>query len=292
RRRLAGLSGSRRSDRELRRGQSENQGIRLRGVHRRLCDRRCQPAVSRSHRGRAQRRQQNQKGNRFGTQRQLRDGAAQRYFLSSAHTEKLLNWKTTVYDHDDSKKEKLRREALDHARLDTLAIRAGYQRTHEGEHSEAMFLTSSYVFDNAAQAAARFAGSEGGNVYSRYTNPTVRTFEERIAALEGGEMAVATASGMAAILSVCCALLKAGDHVVCSRSVFGTTTVVFSKYLAKFGVQTSFVALSDNAAWEAAIQPNTKLLFLETPSNPMNEVADLAALSALAKARGVLLVVD
>ena len=195
-------------------------------------------------------------------------------------------------DHDDSNKETLRREALDHARLDTLAIRAGYQRTHEGEHSEAMFLTSSYVFDNAAQAAARFAGSEGGNVYSRYTNPTVRTFEERIAALEGGEMAVATASGMAAILSVCCALLKAGDHVVCSRSVFGTTTVVFSKYLAKFGVQTTFVALTDNAAWAAAIQSNTKLLFLETPSNPMNEVADLAALSALAKARGVLLVVD
>jgi O-succinylhomoserine sulfhydrylase len=120
----------------------------------------------------------------------------------------------------------------------------------------------------------------------------VRTFEERIAALEGGEMAVATASGMAAILSVCCALLKAGDHVVCSRSVFGTTTVVFTKYLAKFGVETTFVTLKDNNAWEAAIKPNTKLLFLETPSNPMNEVADLAAIAALAKARGALLVVD
>src|SRR6218665_599438 len=124
--------------------------------------------------------------------------------------------------------------------LDTLAIRAGQSRTHEGEHSEALFLTSSYVFGSAQEAADRFSGSEPGNVYSRYTNPTVRTFEERIAALEGGEMAVATASGMAAILSVCCALLKSGDHVVCSRSVFGTTNVVFNKYLAKFGVETTF----------------------------------------------------
>lgn len=188
--------------------------------------------------------------------------------------------------------EALRRAALAETQLDTLAIRAGYQRTAEGEHSEALFLTSSYVFDTAEQAAARFSGSESGNVYSRYTNPTVRTFEERIAALEGGEMAVATASGMAAILSVCCALLKAGDHVVCSRSVFGTTTVVFTKYLAKFGVETTFVALTDVAAWQAALQPNTKLLFLETPSNPMNEIADIAALSALAKAHGALLVVD
>lgn len=188
--------------------------------------------------------------------------------------------------------EALRRAALAETQLDTLAIRAGYQRTAEGEHSEALFLTSSYVFDTAEQAAARFSGSEAGNVYSRYTNPTVRTFEERIAALEGGEMAVATASGMAAILSVCCALLKAGDHVLCSRSVFGTTTVVFTKYLAKFGVETTFVALTDASAWQAALQPNTKLLFLETPSNPMNEVADIAALSALAKAHGALLVVD
>lgn len=188
--------------------------------------------------------------------------------------------------------EQQRRAALAEAQLDTLAIRAGYQRTGEGEHSEALFLTSSYVFESAAQAASRFSGSEPGNVYSRYTNPTVRTFEERIAALEGGEMAVATASGMAAILSVCCALLKSGDHVVCSRSVFGTTNVVFNKYLAKFGVETTFVALNDNSAWAAALKPNTRLLFLETPSNPMNEVADLAALSALAKAHGALLVVD
>lgn len=191
-----------------------------------------------------------------------------------------------------SEKEAQRRAALEGARLDTLAIRAGYERTNEGEHSEALFLTSSYVFDSAAQAAARFGGSEPGNVYSRYTNPTVRTFEQRIAALEGAEMAVATSSGMAAILSTCVALLKAGDHVVCSRSVFGTTTVVFSKYLAKFGVETSFVPLTDNDAWAAAIKPNTRMLFLETPSNPMNEVADLAVLSTLAKSRGCLLVVD
>lgn len=191
-----------------------------------------------------------------------------------------------------SDKETQRREALQSAQIDTLAIRAGYTRTHEGEHSEAMFLTSSYVFDSAEQAAARFAGGEPGNVYSRYTNPTVRAFEERLAALEGGEMAVATASGMAAILSVCIALLKSGDHVVCSRSVFGTTTVVFTKYLAKFGIETTFVALSDNDAWTNAIKPNTKLLFLETPSNPQNEIADLAFIAQLAKQRGCLLVVD
>lgn len=189
-------------------------------------------------------------------------------------------------------KESQRRAALQDANLDTLAIRAGHVRTAEGEHSEAMFLTSSYVFDSAEQAAARFAGSEPGNVYSRYTNPTVRTFEERIAALEGAEMAVATASGMAAILSVCMALLKSGDHVVCSRSVFGTTTVVFSKYLAKFGVETTFVSLTDNSAWAAAIRDNTKLLFLETPSNPLNEIADIAALAEIAHQRDCLLVVD
>jgi O-succinylhomoserine sulfhydrylase len=189
-------------------------------------------------------------------------------------------------------KEAQRREALEATRLDTLAIRTGHVRTAEGEHSEPLFLTSSYVFDTAEQAAARFAGREPGNVYSRYTNPTVRIFEERIAALEGGAIGVATASGMAAILSVCMALLRSGDHVVCSRSVFGTTTVVFSRYLAKFGVTTTFVALSDNGAWAEAIQDNTKLLFLETPSNPLNEVADIAALAALAHERGGLLVAD
>ena len=178
------------------------------------------------------------------------------------------------------------------AMLDTLAVRAGQRRSMEGEHSEAIYTTSSYVFANAAEAAARFSGEQPGNVYSRYTNPTVRTFEERIAALEGAEQAVATSSGMAAILSTCLALLKSGDHIVCSRSVFGTTTVLLNKFLGKFGVETSVVPLTDITAWEAAIRPETKLLFLETPSNPLCEVGDLAALSALAKRRNVLLVVD
>ena len=178
------------------------------------------------------------------------------------------------------------------AHLDTLAIRAGIARTAEGEHSEPIFTTSSYVFDSAAEAAARFGGEEAGNVYSRYTNPTVRTFEQRIAALEGGEAAVGTASGMAAILSTAMALLKAGDHVVCSRDVFGTTTNLFGKYLAKFGVDVNFVPLLDVAAWEQAIRPTTAMLFMETPSNPLCEVADLAAMSALARANDCLLVVD
>lgn len=178
------------------------------------------------------------------------------------------------------------------AALDTLAVRAGQVRSAEGEHSEALFLTSSYVFASAAEAAARFTGELPGNVYSRYTNPTVRTFEERIAALEGAEQAVATASGMAAILSTCMALLKAGDHLVCSRSVFGTTTVLLNKFMAKFGVETTYVELTDLAAWRAALRPETRMLFLETPSNPLSDVADLDALAALARARGVLLAVD
>ena len=178
------------------------------------------------------------------------------------------------------------------AHLDTLAVRSGIRRTHEGEHSEPIFATSSYVFDNAAHAAARFSGEESGNVYSRYTNPTVRAFEERLAALEGAEQAVATASGMAAILSTCMALLKSGDHVVCSRDVFGTTVNLFGKYMGKFGVEVTFVPLVDLAAWRAAVQPNTAMLFLETPSNPLCEVADLAAMSQLAKENECLLVVD
>ena len=187
-------------------------------------------------------------------------------------------------DTDDS--------ALDAVHLDTLAVRAGIERTAEGEHAEPIFTTSSYVFDSAAQAAARFSGEAAGNVYSRYTNPTVRTFEQRIAALEGAEAAVATASGMAAILSTCMALLKSGDHVVCSRDVFGTTINLFGKYLAKFGVEVSFVPLLDHASWREAIRPNTAMLFMETPSNPLCEVADLAAMSALARDNGCLLVVD
>ena len=188
--------------------------------------------------------------------------------------------------------EQERLAALAVAGIDTRAIRAGQQRTAEGEHAEAIFPTSSYVFGSAAEAAARFAGEQPGNVYSRYTNPTVRTFEQRLAALEGAEAAVATASGMAAILSSCMALLQQGDHVVCSRSVFGTTTVLFSKYLARFGVEVSFVSLTCLEEWQQAIKPNTRLLFVETPSNPLSEVADLMALAALARDTGCLLAVD
>ena len=191
-----------------------------------------------------------------------------------------------------SDQQQLFEQALADARLDTLAVRAGQQRGAEGEHAEPIFTTSSYVFESAQQAADRFAGDEAGNVYSRYTNPTVRTFEQRLAALEGGEAAVATSSGMAAILSTCMALLAAGDHVICSRNVFGTTTNLFLKYLGKFGVEVSFVALTDMDEWRSAIKPNTKLLFCETPSNPICEVADLAALSALSRQNNCLFVVD
>ncbi len=176
--------------------------------------------------------------------------------------------------------------------FDTLAVRAGVARTNEGEHSEAMFLTSSFAFDSAAQAAARFGGTEAGNIYSRFTNPTVRMFEQRLAALEGGERAVATSSGMAAILATMLAFLAAGDHVVCSRAVFGTTNVLFEKYLKKFGVETTFVDLTNIDSWQAAIKTNTKLFFLETPSNPICEVADIPALAALAHQHGILLAVD
>lgn len=178
------------------------------------------------------------------------------------------------------------------AALETLAVRAGHIRTPEGEHGEPIFTTSSYVFGSAAEAAARFAGDQPGNVYSRYTNPTVRNFEERLAALEGAEQVVATASGMAAILSTCMALLQAGDHIVCSRSVFGTTTVLLNKFMKKFGVGVSFVSLTDLTAWQKALQPNTRLLLLETPSNPLCEVADIAAIAELARHRNALLVVD
>jgi O-succinylhomoserine sulfhydrylase len=176
--------------------------------------------------------------------------------------------------------------------FDTRAVRAGQHRTGEGEHSEPLFLTSSYVFPSAAEAAARFSGEKPGNIYSRFTNPTVRAFEERLASLEGGESCIATASGMVAILSTALALLKAGDHVVSSRNVFGPTVLLFNNYLGRFGVETTFVPLTDLAAWERAIRPNTKLLFIETPSNPLTEVADIAALAKLAHAKGALLVVD
>ena len=176
--------------------------------------------------------------------------------------------------------------------FETLAVRAGQHRTAEAEHAEPIFPTSSYVFESAAAAAARFSGEQPGNIYSRFTNPTVRNFEERLAALEGGECCVATASGMSAIYATCAGLLKAGDHVVSSRSVFGSTTLLFNNYLQKFGVATSFVALDDLQAWERALRAETRLLFLETPSNPLTEVADIAALAELAHAHGCLLVVD
>ncbi|MDF9391240.1 MULTISPECIES: O-succinylhomoserine sulfhydrylase [Methylococcus] len=176
--------------------------------------------------------------------------------------------------------------------METRAVRAGQRRTMEQEHAEPIFATSSYVFGSAAEAAARFAGAAPGNIYSRFTNPTVRTFEERLAALEGGERCVAVGSGMAAIASTAFGLLKAGDHVVCSRAVFGNTTLLFQNFLAKFGVPTTFVGLTDYAGWEAAIRPETRFLFLETPSNPLTEIADIPRLAEIAHAGGCLLVVD
>ncbi len=174
----------------------------------------------------------------------------------------------------------------------TLAIRTGHRRTPEQEHSEPIFATSSYVFQSAAEAAARFAGDLPGNIYSRFTNPTVRAFEERLAALEGGECAVATASGMAAVLATFLGLLRSGDHLVASRSIFGSTTILFDKYLSRFGIRTSYVPLAELGAWEAAIRPETQLLFLETPSNPLTEMVAIRPLADLAHARGCLLVVD
>jgi O-succinylhomoserine sulfhydrylase len=176
--------------------------------------------------------------------------------------------------------------------FETLAIRTGHHRSQEGEHSEPLFMTSSFVFGSAAEAAARFSGEQPGNIYARFTNPTVRTFEERLAVLEGGERCVATASGMAAILSLCLARLQAGDHILASRSVFGTTTVLFERYLGKFGIDTGWVDLSDIENWKQALRPNTRLLFLETPSNPLTELADIRVLSDLAREVGALLVVD
>lgn len=176
--------------------------------------------------------------------------------------------------------------------LATLACHAGQVRSSEMEQSEALFLSSSFCFESAAQAAARFAGTEDGNVYSRFTNPTVRTFEQRLAALEGGDRCVATASGMSAILSLVMAVLSAGDHVLASRSVFGTTVNLFKNVLSRFGISTTFVDMTSAAAWRAAIQPNTRMLFVETPSNPLTELADIAALAALAQQHGALLVVD
>lgn len=176
--------------------------------------------------------------------------------------------------------------------LASLGVRAGQRRSGEGEHAEPIFTTSSFVFESAAQAAARFAESEPGNIYSRFTNPTVNVFCDRLAAMEGGEACIGTASGMAAILATGMALLQSGDHLICSRSVFGATVSLFTKYFPRFGIETTFVDLVDPDAWAAAIRPNTKLFYLETPSNPLTEVADIPRLAELAHAHGCHLVVD
>jgi O-succinylhomoserine sulfhydrylase len=182
----------------------------------------------------------------------------------------------------------------DHGELgfSSLAVRAGQIRTPEGEHAEPIFPTSSFVFQSAAQAADRFSEKEKGNIYSRFTNPTVRIFQERLAALEGGASCIATASGMAAILATCLSLLKSGDHIVSASSIFGSTVSLFSNYLSKFGISTTFVPLTDITAWTSAIRPETKLLYLETPSNPLTELADIRELARVAHANECLLAVD
>src|SRR3989440_1129326 len=174
----------------------------------------------------------------------------------------------------------------------TLGVRAGQVRSQFNEHAEALYLTSSFVFDNAAQAAARFAGGEEGMVYSRYTNPTVAMFQDRLAALEGAQSCVATASGMAAILATALVHLKTGDHVVCSNAVFGATMQLFSNILGRFGIETTYVSPTRVEEWRQALRPNTKLFFLETPSNPLTEVSDIAALAAVAKSAGAPLARD
>ncbi len=176
--------------------------------------------------------------------------------------------------------------------LDTLAVREGLPRSAWGENSEALFLTSSFVQPDAATAAARFANEEDAFVYSRFSNPTVTMFERRLAALEGTQACIATSSGMSAILITAMALLKAGDHVVCSQSVFGSTIMLFNRELVKFGIQSSFVSQTDVAEWQRAVRPNTKLLFAESPTNPLTAVCDIRALAEVAHAAGAWLVVD
>lgn len=175
---------------------------------------------------------------------------------------------------------------------ETLGVRAGSAHTELGENSEAIFLTSSFVYTSAAQAAARFSGQEPGNIYSRFTNPTVTMFQDKLAALEGAEFCVATSSGMSAILACVMGLCSAGDHIVASRSIFGTSVQLFGNILKRWGLETTFVSLTDEAEWAAAVRPNTKLFFVETPSNPLTEVCDIAALAALAKKSRALLAVD
>jgi O-succinylhomoserine sulfhydrylase len=180
----------------------------------------------------------------------------------------------------------------DSYQLETLAVRAGIERSQFNEHSEALYLTSSFVFDSAAQAAARFANQEPGNIYSRFSNPTVTMFEQRLAALEGAECCVATSSGMAAILSCVMGLLKSGDHIVCSSGVFGATVQLLGNIMKRFGIATTFVSGTEVEKWRAAVTPATRMLYVETPSNPLTEVYDIAALAGVAKKAGALLVVD
>lgn len=174
----------------------------------------------------------------------------------------------------------------------TIAVRHGQERSQFNEHAEAIYPTSSFVFDSAAQAAARFAGEEAGFIYSRFVNPTVKCFEERLAALEGARCCVATASGMAAITATVLSLLQSGEHLLTSQSIFGTSTVLFDKYLSRFGIDNTAVPLSDLDAWRAAIKPNTKMLFVETPSNPLGDLVDIGALAQIAHQHGAILVVD
>ena len=181
---------------------------------------------------------------------------------------------------------------FDGFQADTLAVRAGQVRSQFNEHAEALYLTSSFVFNSAAEAAARFSGEVPGNVYSRFTNPTVAVFQDRLAALEGAEACVATASGMSAIMSLVMALCSQGDHIVASSGVFGATQQLLGGIMPRFGIDTSFVAQSELSEWQAALRPNTRLLFLETPGNPLTGIADIAALAAIAHAHGALLVVD
>lgn len=176
--------------------------------------------------------------------------------------------------------------------FDTRAVRSGTARTPFNEHSEALFLTSSFVFDNAAQAAARFSGEDEGFVYSRFSNPTVRMFEQRLASLEGAGDCLATSSGMAAILTVCLGALRAGDHVLCAANVFGATVQLFTNILSRFGIETTWVRSGDAEAWRAALTPRTRLMFCETPSNPLGELVDLEAFAAIGRAHGALTVVD
>lgn len=181
---------------------------------------------------------------------------------------------------------------LDGLHIDTLSVRAGTRRTEFNEHAEAMFLTSSFCFDNSAEAAEKFANAEQGFIYSRFTNPTVAMFQDRLAALEGAEACVATSSGMAAIFATAMSLLQSGDHIVCSRAVFGATTQMFTAILGKFGIQTTYVDLIDLDAWKNAVQSNTKMFYLETPSNPLTEVADIPGVAKIAKQAGAVLIVD